>query len=155
MSEYPPGQPGRPGEGHTPDAEQYDRDLNLRAVVWTALSLTVGTLVILLLMWWLFAGLRHLETAADPPQPALREVRERRLPPEPRLQSDPDGDMLRLRADEDQRLERPAWIDQKQGTLRIPVDIAIDVLARRGLPAVSGAAAPAPATTAPSPGGLR
>jgi len=46
--------------------------------------------------------------------------------------------MLRLRAEEDQAIARPAWIDQRQGTVRIPVDLAIDVLVRRGLPAANG-----------------
>jgi len=136
---HPPDVPHRPGEVHTPDAVQYDQDLNVRGVIWTALLLAAGTLLIVLLMWWLFVGLRHLEQATDPPPPALREVRERRLPPEPRLQSDPDGDMLRLRADEDQLLTRPAWIDQGQGTARIPIDLAMEVLARRGLPATPAA----------------
>jgi hypothetical protein len=141
--------PRRPGEVHTSDAVQYDRDLNVRGVVVTGISLAVGTLVVLLLSWWLFAGLRRLEKAADPPPPALREVRERHLPPEPRLQSDADGDMRTLRAAEDQMIERPAWIDESQGTVRIPVDLAIDVLVRRGLPAVNGnpARTPGSATT--------
>jgi hypothetical protein len=149
---HPPDVPHRPGEVHTPDAVQYDRDLNVRAVVVTAVSLAGGTLVILVLMWWLFGGLRRLETAADPPPPALREVRERHLPPEPRLQSEPDLDMLQLRAEEDQMIARPAWIDPKQGTLRIPVDLAIDVLVRRGLPAANGNPARPPGSpTTPLP----
>jgi hypothetical protein len=126
--------PRRPGEVHTPDSVEYDRDLNVRGVVWSALALAVGTVVVLFLMWWMFVGLGKLEKASDPPAPALREVRERRLPPEPRLQADADGDMLKLRAVEDQSLERAAWIDEKQGTARIPVDLAIDVLLRRGMP---------------------
>jgi hypothetical protein len=130
--------PRRPGEVHTPDAVQYDRDLNVRGVVWSALALAVGTLVVLVLMWWLFGGLGRLEKASDPPPPALREVRERHLPPEPRLQAEADGDMLELRAAEDQMIERPAWIDRNQGTVRIPIDLAIDVLLRRGLPAANG-----------------
>jgi len=127
--------PHRPGEVHTPDSVQYDRDLNIRGVVWSALALAVGTIAILFVVWWLFLGLGRLEKASDPPAPALREVRERRLPPEPRLQADADGDMLKLRATEDQRIARPGWIDRQQGTARIPVDLAIDVLLRRGLPA--------------------
>jgi hypothetical protein len=158
----------RPGEVHRSDAAQYDRDLNVRGVVWSALILAVGTIAVLFVVWWLFLGLSKLERAADPPAPALREVRERRLPPEPRLQSDADGDMLKLRAAEDQSLERASWIDEKQGTARIPVDLAIDVLLRRGLPAGNGnpgttpgalavpaPPAPTPATTAPNPGGPR
>ncbi len=167
--EQPADVPRRPGEVHTPDAVQYDRDLNVRGVVISAVSLAVGTLVVLALVWWLFTGLRRLEKAADPPAPALREVRERHLPPEPRLQSDADGDMRGLRAAEDQMIERPSWIDEKQGTVRIPVDLAIDVLVRRGLPVANGnpggtggagapgalakpaPAAPTPTTTAPAP----
>jgi hypothetical protein len=144
--------PRRPGEVHTPDAVQYDRDLNVRGVVVTGISLAVGTLVVLLLSWWLFAGLRRLEKAADPPPPALREVRERHLPPEPRLQSDADGDMRTLRAAEDQMIERPAWIDESQGTVRIPVDLAIDVLVRRGFPVANGNPARTPGSpTTPLP----
>jgi len=73
-----------------------------------------------------------------------RIARVRRVPlSRPRLQSDPDGDMLRCGRTRNQRLARPAWIDQKQGLCasgrhrdRRP--------GARGLPAVSGAAAPAP-----------
>ena len=126
-------EPHRPGEVHTADAIEYDRDLNVRGVIVSAIVLAVGTLFVLLLVWWLFLGLGRLERAADPPAPALREVRERRLPPEPRLQANADGDMLTLRAAEDQLIARPAWIDPKQGTVRIPVDLAIDVVLRRGL----------------------
>jgi hypothetical protein len=144
MSEHP----HRPGEVHTSDAAQYDRDLNVRGVVWSALILAAGTLLVLLLVWWLFLGLGRLGKASDPPAPALRQVRERRLPPEPRLQM----------------IARPSWIDQKQGTVRIPVDLAIDVLVRRGLPAANGNPSatpgalatpappvPTPVTTAPNP----
>jgi hypothetical protein len=148
--------PHRPGEVRTPDAVQYDRDLNVRGVAWTAILLAIGTILALFLSWWIFLGLGKLEKASDPPPPALREVRERRLPPAPRLQDDPDGDMLKLRAQEDQQIARPSWIDEKQGTLRIPVDLAIDVLARRGLPAANGnpsvpAATPAPGQPAMPP----
>ncbi len=163
-TDRPADAPHRPGEVHTSDAAQYDRDLNVRGVVWSALILAGGTLLVLLVVWWLFLGLGRLEKAADPPAPAMREVRQRRLPPEPRLQANADGDMLTLRAAEDQMIARPSWIDQKQGTVRIPVDLAIDVLLRRGLPAANGnptttpgalatpaPPAPTPATTAPNP----
>jgi hypothetical protein len=169
-SDHRPPRPGDvphpPGEVHTSDAAQYDRDLNVRGVIWSALVLAGGTLLVLLVVWWLFLGLGRLEKASDPPAPAMREVRQRRLPPEPRLQANADGDMLALRAAEDQMIARPSWIDQKQGTVRIPVDLAIDVLLRRGLPAANGNPSttpgalatpalpePTPVTTAPNPAG--
>jgi hypothetical protein len=45
--------------------------------------------------------------------------------------------MLELRAAEDRLIHRPSWIDPGQGTLRIPIDLAIDVVTRRGLPEVA------------------
>jgi hypothetical protein len=51
--------------------------------------------------------------------------------------------MATFRAREDEALHQPAWIDQRAGTVRLPIDLAMDVIARRGLPAV-GAGTPAP-----------
>jgi hypothetical protein len=133
-----------PGAAQAADSQQYDRDLNVKGILWSAVYLAGGVLVVCLLMYWLFLGLRKLENRADPPAPPLAEERrEQPLPPEPRLQASPDQDMLELRAREDRALHQPAWIDQKAGTVRLPIDLAMDVIARRGLPA-TGADAPSP-----------
>jgi hypothetical protein len=58
----------------------------------------------------------------------------RRLPPMPRLQSAPIGDLKDMRAAEDQILKGYGWVDQAHGVVRIPIDRAIDLLAQRGLP---------------------
>lgn len=60
-----------------------------------------------------------------------------RLPPEPRLQTDPPKDLQEMRARENEVLDGYTWIDRKRGIVRIPIDRAIDVLAERGLPARS------------------
>jgi hypothetical protein len=59
---------------------------------------------------------------------------ERPLPPAPRLQTYPFQDIKELRQAEAPVLNSYAWIDKKAGTVRIPVDRAIDLLAERGLP---------------------
>jgi hypothetical protein len=56
------------------------------------------------------------------------------LPPEPRLETDPHGDLLRLRAAEDSVLLGYAWVNRDSGFVRIPVARAMAILARRGLP---------------------
>jgi len=61
--------------------------------------------------------------------------------PQPRLQKTPVLDLRAIRAEEDQLLNSYAWVDQKQGVVRIPVSLAIDVLAKRGLPATVPAGA--------------
>lgn len=63
------------------------------------------------------------------------------LPPTPRLQTDPKADLERLRAAERERLETYGWVDRGRGIVRIPVDRAMQLVSRRGLPDW-----PAPAT---------
>lgn len=59
----------------------------------------------------------------------------RRLPPEPRLQQAPILDLREMREAEDKILNSYGWIDQQHGIVRVPIDQAIDLLARRGLQA--------------------
>jgi hypothetical protein len=65
--------------------------------------------------------------------------------PTPRLQTD-DGnqDVADLHAREDLLLENYSWADQSAGKVRIPIDVAMKLIAERGLPV-----AKAPATTSP------
>ena len=39
-----------------------------------------------------------------------------------------------VRAHEEHILHSYAWVDQKEGTVRIPIDRAIDILSQKGLP---------------------
>jgi hypothetical protein len=59
----------------------------------------------------------------------------RRLPPEPRLQTDPRDDLEHLRETEDRVLESYGWVDRDAGVVRIPIDQAMRLAVERGLPA--------------------
>jgi hypothetical protein len=67
--------------------------------------------------------------------------------PTPRLQTD-DGyqEIADMHAKEDLLLENYSWVDQGKGTVRIPIERAMELIAERGLPVVPanapGAAAP-------------
>jgi hypothetical protein len=54
--------------------------------------------------------------------------------PSPQLEIDERGQLDNIRIDEAQKLSSYDWIDQKAGTVRIPIDRAMDLLAQRGLP---------------------
>src|SRR5215203_3319130 len=58
---------------------------------------------------------------------------ERPVPPPPRLQNYPFQDIKQLRQNDKPLLERYEWIDKGAGTVRIPVNRAIDLLAERRL----------------------
>lgn len=55
-------------------------------------------------------------------------------PPKPELQSDPRATLRELRASEDEELHGWSWKDRKAGLARVPIERAMDELAREGLP---------------------
>jgi hypothetical protein len=70
--------------------------------------------------------------------PALRQQELKQLTqtfPTPRLQGD-DGnqDTADLHAREDLLLDNYSWVDRSKGTVRIPIDRAMELIAQRGLP---------------------
>jgi hypothetical protein len=58
---------------------------------------------------------------------------ERPLPPPPRLQTYPFQDIKALRQHDQPLVGSYEWVDRNAGTVRIPVDRAMDLLAQRGL----------------------
>jgi hypothetical protein len=77
--------------------------------------------------------------------------------PTPRLLTDDgDQDVADMHAREDLLLDHYSWIDQSKGSVRIPIDRAMELVAQRGLPAASAVQTQplmtgetAPAVTAP------
>ncbi|HEY1804076.1 MAG TPA: hypothetical protein VGG45_06305 [Terracidiphilus sp.] len=71
--------------------------------------------------------------------------------PTPRLLTDDgDQDVADLHAREDLLLDNYSWVDQSKGTVRIPIEQAMQLIAQRGL-----AIAPAVNTQAPMTGDVR
>lgn len=72
--------------------------------------------------------------------------------PSPQLEIDERGQLDKIRTDEAETLNTYDWVDQKAGTVRIPIDRAMDLLAQRGLPVrTQGAAAASPAAQSAQP----
>ncbi len=67
--------------------------------------------------------------------PVPRLAREREITPEPRLQVDASKELRQMRAAEDAALSSYGWVDKDAGILKIPVDRAMEILAKKGLPA--------------------
>ncbi|HZU10260.1 MAG TPA: hypothetical protein VFA02_10195 [Pseudacidobacterium sp.] len=77
--------------------------------------------------------LRNMES-----NPALEQQQLKQLTqsfPTPRLQGDDgDRDTADLHAREDLLLENYSWVDRSKGTVRIPIERAMELIAQRGLP---------------------
>src|SRR5206468_8247588 len=63
---------------------------------------------------------------------------QRGLFPPPRLQQDPAAELAEVRREEAAALNAYGWVDPKAHVARIPIDRAIEILAKKGLPTRDG-----------------
>src|SRR5689334_19190121 len=59
-----------------------------------------------------------------------------RSPAKVKLEESQTENLVKLRASEDQLLNKYAWVDQQKGVVRIPIERAIDLLSQRSLPSL-------------------
>jgi hypothetical protein len=62
----------------------------------------------------------------------------RQLPLGPQLQVNPRQDWLKFRDEQEQALETYAWENRSAGTVRVPIEVAMELLVKKGVP-VQGA----------------
>jgi hypothetical protein len=116
------------GEKHA----EFDRDINLKAVVYTGVGLAVLTAVSFVLMWFFFKGLASYEERRDPePSPMPEAARELR-PAGPTLQATPERDLEELLAIEHERLEGYGMAGDGEHA-RVPIERAMEMALERGL----------------------
>lgn len=129
------------------DPQAYEhKDVGPNGVLIFLASLLLALLLSIVVVWLLYGyfGATH---------PAVR-VFPGQVPPEPRIQSAPLIDLRHIRAHEDAVLGSYGWVDKQTGTVRIPIDRAMDILAQRGLPVRTGTGpAPGVPDTGPESGG--
>ena len=109
------------GPGHE------EREVKVRTIIVSLAFLALGTFIVFVLVVGIFRYL-HATVGAETAQPAVQQ-----LPPEPRVEVAPYQQLQTLRAHEDHVLGSYAWVDQKAGTVRVPIDRAIDMVAQKGL----------------------
>jgi hypothetical protein len=129
-------------QAHAVAPGEFDREINVRAILWSGFWLVVVTLAANLLMWWFLRGFQVYDEHHEVKMMPMAVQNPQQPPPLPRLQLDPTKDMVAMRADEETALHHAGWLDHEGGTLRVPIEVAIDAIAQRGV-------APFPATGAP------
>jgi len=144
---------------HPPDLEppplrHEASDVNVWAVGKFAIALVLVSIVSLT---GLFALLRYFEQAEGGPLPPITrryQIDARKRPPAPQLEETPILDLARERAAEDKLLNSYGSVDRESGTVRIPIERAIDLLAQRGLPSRPQNPPPASDATVPTASGM-
>lgn len=120
----------------------YDRtDMSAKAIVGFLIALAIAGVFVHLGLWSFYKYWAGSEMSpkpmASPVASSSRQIPQgdpERTFPAPRLQSDDTADMNKFRAYEEQVLNTYGWSDQNAGVARIPIDQAIQVTAKQGLP---------------------
>jgi hypothetical protein len=107
-------------------------DMNVRAVVISGIGLFITIIVIGFVLRGAFGYFSSHRIKPSMPPSALTSIE--RLPPEPRLQVNPQEDLKKMREAEDRVLNSYGWVDEKAGIVRIPIDRAMELIVKRGLP---------------------
>jgi hypothetical protein len=98
-------------------------------------GLIVAAALVHFSVWLLFMYFSTREAQRVAPQYPLATGQIERLPPEPRLQTNPREELRDMRAQEDAILGSYAVVDKDAGVVRIPIDEAMKLIVQRGLPA--------------------
>jgi hypothetical protein len=130
--------------GHSPDTSGHDQqmpahetlEISLRPLVIFVVGL-VGSMILILAV--IYAQFSFYERGQSEGQvtpirhilPALTDG----PPVEPRLQETPEPDMDSFRAEEAASLSKLGWVDRPKGIAQIPIDDAMKILVKKGLPA--------------------
>jgi len=133
------------GENTTAHGSYERQDLNAASIIYFLLTLVVATILCALGVRGFFAYLEHREKATQPAvSPLLTNVPEdtrhvtpgypQTAFPNPKLEEDERGQLNGIRMDEEKTLYSYGWIDEKAGTVHIPIERAMDLLVQRGLP---------------------
>src|SRR5580693_8177007 len=121
------------------------QDLQVSGILYFLLTIVVVTTLCLFGLRGVFAFLDHREKAGQPAvNPLITNVPTdtRHIAPgypqaafpSPKLEEDERGQLNGVRMEEEKTLYSYGWVDEKAGTVRIPIERAMDLLVQRGLP---------------------
>lgn len=148
----------RDDDGESKSTAYETRDIKIRPLVVFAAGITVLIVFSFLVVLWVFRLFSAQQAAQDAPPAASTRARpaaaapadEQMKWPEPRVQSRPADDLHVLRTEEDLSLTTYGWVDPANGVVRVPIDVAMQLVLKEGLPARQpGTGSPATGTPVP------
>jgi hypothetical protein len=117
-----------------PNVAYEQGDADVFTVSKYTIALVFGIFIAAAAMYGLFNYFNGEANKDEAVVPEVIRDQQPKLPPEPRLQTTPKLFIKDLRAAEDAQLKSYGWVDQKNGIVRIPIEVAIDAVAKAGLP---------------------
>ncbi|HMD17109.1 MAG TPA: hypothetical protein VKH18_10615 [Terriglobales bacterium] len=132
-------------------------DLTPKGPFYFMAGLVLLGLVIYLIAFGIYRFLDSYQTAHQPavsplvtPEADTRTMthEETQTFPQPRLEENERTQLRSFIEDQDQKLATYDWVDRDKGILRIPIDRAMELIAKRGLPVHAEGASSAPSSAA-------
>jgi hypothetical protein len=120
--------------GDNPQVSFERKDINIIQISGFGIGLLIAFMVTVFAMYALFAWFAKQEDKVNPPNPPSMMSEKQEMAPEPRLQPEPLKDIKEMRDNETMLIDSYGWVDQAKGTVHIPIDQAIDMVAQKGLP---------------------
>jgi len=120
----------------SPPGAHQESDVAVGRIFWYGVALLIVTVVVMVAT---HVSLFVADRRPAPGTASRSPLAVDRLPPAPRLQNSPSGDMAAFRAHENAILASSGWVDQNAGVAHIPIDVAKKLLLDKGLPVAAGA----------------
>ena len=134
-------------------------DLSSRSALYFLAGLVLVCLVVYLIVFGMYRFLDSYATAHQPPMSPMvtpeadtRAVTPQNAEtfPQPRLEENERTQFRSFIEDQDRKLATYDWVDKDRGTVRIPIDRAMELIAQRGLPVHEEGASSAQSSAAQS-----
>ena len=145
----------------TPNPPNHDgfeqEDLSSRTALYFLAGLVLVGLVVYLIVFGMYRFLDSYAAAHQSPMSPMvtpesdtRAVTPQNAEtfPQPRLEENERTQFRSFIEDQDRKLATYDWVDKDRGTVRIPIDRAMDLIAQRGLPVHAEAASSAQSSAA-------
>jgi hypothetical protein len=137
-----------------PEVTFEPKDVRVSSVALLGVALLAVLFASELVVWGTFSAMRSDENNSQVILSPLRVGMGPELPPEPRLQGEPGHPVLgpqelrNVYSQADLQLDSSGWVNQSTGVAHIPIQQAMDMIVKNGLPSVPPAVSPATAKPA-------
>jgi len=108
------------------------RDANTRGVFGFLVILGIVLVVAALTCWAMFRYFTVHDVTSSATGSPFAETRQ--LPLGPQLQVNPREDWLKYRREQEDSLKAYEWVNRSAGTVRIPIEKAMELLVKKGVP---------------------
>lgn len=130
------------GGPSNPDVQFEKEDIRATPVLRFLVGIAITSVVVCFLLLAFYRGMRSYVAGLQPEPPHMKFEDERQAPA-PRLQERPYLDLRENRAREDRILSTYGWVDKSRGVVRIPIALAMRLVAEEGQGAPAAPASPA------------